>query len=87
MAARVRSEIAELPALNPLVPSVTFDTSLTLYRGSREIRLLHFGPGNTRGDVVVYLPKERVVASGDLIVSSIPYAHGSYWIAAPTRTE
>jgi glyoxylase-like metal-dependent hydrolase (beta-lactamase superfamily II) len=38
--------------------------------------------------VVVYLPKERVVASGDLIVSPIPCAHGSYmtdWIAANRR--
>lgn len=61
-AARIRSEIAELPDLKPAVPNVTFDTSLTLYRGSHEIRLLHFGPGNTQGDVVVYLPK-RVVAS------------------------
>jgi hypothetical protein len=47
MAAWIRSEIAELPALKPVVPNVTFDTSLTLYRGSREIRLLHFGPGNS----------------------------------------
>lgn len=88
MAARIRSEIVELPTLKPVVPNVTFDSSLTLYRGSREIRLLHFGPANTRGDVVVYLPRERVVASGDLIVSPIPYAHGSYmtdWIAANRR--
>ena len=88
MVARIRSEIAELPTLKPLVPNVTFDSSLTLYRGSREIRLLHFGPANTRGDVVVYLPHEKVVSSGDLIVSPIPYAHGSYmtdWIAANHR--
>ena len=67
------------------MPNVTFDSSLTLYRGSREIRLLYFGRANTRGDTVVYLPKERVVASGDMIVSPVPYAHGSYmtdWIAA-----
>src|ERR1700693_1020156 len=32
MAARIRSEIAELPALRPVVPNVTFDTSLTLFR-------------------------------------------------------
>jgi glyoxylase-like metal-dependent hydrolase (beta-lactamase superfamily II) len=82
---RIRREIAELPNLHPVVPNVTFDNALTLYRGSREIRLLHFGRANTRGDTVVYLPKEKVVASGDMIVSPVPYAHGSYmtdWIAA-----
>jgi cyclase len=85
IAARIRGEIAQLPTLHPVVPNVTFDGSLTLYRGSREIRLLHFGRANTRGDVVVYLPQERVVASGDMIVAPVPYAHGSYmsdWIAA-----
>jgi glyoxylase-like metal-dependent hydrolase (beta-lactamase superfamily II) len=88
IAARIRREIAELPNLHPLVPNVTFDSSLTLYRGSREIRLLYFGRANTRGDTVVYLPKEKVVASGDMIVSPVPYAHGSYmtdWIAANKR--
>jgi glyoxylase-like metal-dependent hydrolase (beta-lactamase superfamily II) len=85
IAARIRREIEELPTLHPVVPNVTFDSSLTLYRGSREIRLLHFGPANTRGDTVVYLPKEKVVAAGDMVVSPVPYAHGSYisdWIAA-----
>jgi glyoxylase-like metal-dependent hydrolase (beta-lactamase superfamily II) len=85
IAARIRREIAELPNLHPVVPNVTFDSALTLYRGSREIRLLHFGRANTRGDTVVYLPKEKIVASGDMIVSPVPYAHGSYmtnWIAA-----
>ncbi|HEY6928879.1 MAG TPA: MBL fold metallo-hydrolase [Thermoanaerobaculia bacterium] len=85
IAARIRREIEELPTLHPILPNMTFDTSLTLYRGSREIRLLHFGRANTRGDTVVYLPKEKVVAAGDMIVSPVPYAHGSYmsdWIAA-----
>ena len=85
IAGRIRREIAELPNLHPVVPNVTFDSTLTLYRGSREIRLLYFGRANTRGDTVVYLPKEKVVASGDMIVSPVPYAHGSYmtdWIAA-----
>jgi cyclase len=88
MAARIRSEIGELATLRPVVPNVTFDSALTLYRGDREIRLLHFGRANTRGDVVVYLPREKVVASGDMIVAPAPYAHGSYmseWITANQR--
>jgi len=82
---RIRGEIEELPTLHPVLPNVIFDTSLTLHRGSREIQILHFGRANTRGDAVVYLPHERVVASGDMIVAPTPYALGSYmtdWIAA-----
>jgi glyoxylase-like metal-dependent hydrolase (beta-lactamase superfamily II) len=57
---------------------------MTLYRGGREIRLLFLGRGHTGGDVVVYLPKERVVATGDLLGSGPSYIGDAYitdWIA------
>jgi cyclase len=65
-------------------PNVSFDQSMTLLRGSREIRLLYLGRGHTDTDVVTYLPKERIVATGDLMESVISYAGDSYpdeWIA------
>jgi glyoxylase-like metal-dependent hydrolase (beta-lactamase superfamily II) len=52
-------------------PNVTLDDRMTLFRGDREIRLLYLGHGHTGGDVVVYLPKERVLCSGDLLVNGI----------------
>ena len=42
-------------------PNVTLVDRMTLFRGDREIRLLYLGRGHTGGDVVVYLPKERVL--------------------------
>jgi cyclase len=64
--------------------TVTVERELVLHRGGgREIRLLHLGRGNTRGDLVVYLPKERVLVTGDLVVNPIPFSFGSYlgeWI-------
>jgi glyoxylase-like metal-dependent hydrolase (beta-lactamase superfamily II) len=54
-------------------PTVTLTDSMTLYRGGREIRLQFLGRGHTGGDVVVYLPKERVVASGDLLTAGPSY--------------
>jgi acyl-CoA synthetase (AMP-forming)/AMP-acid ligase II len=39
---------------------------LTLHRGTREIQILHLGRGHTAGDVVVFLPAEKVVFTGDL---------------------
>jgi cyclase len=59
-------------------PTVTLTDSLTLYRGGREIRLLFLGRGHTGGDVVVYLPKERVVASGDLLTAGPAYLGDAY---------
>ena len=62
---------AALKDLQPTAPNVTLDDHMTLWRGDREIRLLHLGRGHTGGDVVVYLPKERVVCTGDLLVNGI----------------
>jgi len=65
-------------------PNVSFDRTMTLLRGGREIRLLYLGRGHTDTDIVTYLPKERIVATGDLMESVASYAGDSYpeeWIA------
>lgn len=61
----------QLREVKPTAPSVTVDDRMTLYRGSREIRLLYLGRGHTAGDLVVFLPKERVLCSGDLLVNGV----------------
>src|SRR5262249_27785957 len=55
----------------PTAPNITVTDRLTLYRGDREIRLLYIGRGHTAGDLVVYLPKERVLCSGDMLVNQV----------------
>jgi glyoxylase-like metal-dependent hydrolase (beta-lactamase superfamily II) len=59
-------------------PNVTLDRKMTLFRGGREIQLLYFGRGHTDTDVVVYLPKERIVCTGDLMESVISYMGDAY---------
>jgi cyclase len=59
-------------------PTVTFDRKMTIYRGGREIQLLYFGRGHTDTDVVVYLPKEKIVCTGDLMESVISYMGDAY---------
>jgi cyclase len=69
---RVQSGFARsLKELQVTPPTVTLDDRMTLFRGDREIRLLFLGRGHTGGDVVVYLPKERVLCTGDLLVNGI----------------
>lgn len=62
---------ASLKDLKLTPPTVTLDDRMTLYRGDREIRLLYLGHGHTAGDIVVYLPHERVLCSGDLLVNGL----------------
>ena len=52
-------------------PNVTLVDRMTLFRGDREIRLLYLGRGHTGGDIVVYLPKEKVLCTGDLLVHDV----------------
>jgi len=69
-------------------PNLTFDHDMTLVRGGREMRLIYLGRGHTDTDVVVYLPKERLVCTGDLMESIISYMGDSYpedWIATLDR--
>jgi cyclase len=69
-------------------PTVTFKTNMTLHRGGREIQVLYLGRGHTDTDVVVYLPQQRIVATGDLMESQISYMGDSYpdeWIATLDR--
>jgi glyoxylase-like metal-dependent hydrolase (beta-lactamase superfamily II) len=57
----------------PVLPTVTLEDKLTIYQGGREVDVLYLGRGHTSGDVVVYLPREGIVAAGDLVVWPVPF--------------
>ena len=58
-----------------IFPNVLFTESATLYLGGREIRVLH-ARAITPGDTYVYLPKEKILITGDILVNPIPFAVG-----------
>lgn len=55
-------------------PAIVFSDSYTIQSGSRTIELRFLGHGNTAGDIVMWLPDERIVATGDIVVLPSPYA-------------
>jgi len=57
--------------LRPTPPNVTLQTRMTLHRGDREIQIRFLGRAHTAGDVVVYLPKEKVVITGDMLTTAL----------------
>lgn len=63
----------ELKEIRPTPPNVTYSKKKVLNLGGREVQLLFLGRGHTNGDTVVYLPKEKVVCTGDLMESQIAY--------------
>ena len=63
--------------------TLTFDHDFTVDLGNREVQIKFLGRGNTAGDAVAYLPKERIVIAGDLVVHPMPYIYDGYpteWI-------
>jgi glyoxylase-like metal-dependent hydrolase (beta-lactamase superfamily II) len=78
-----RNHLEGTNAVKPTPPTMTLDKTLTLHLGSREIRIMFLGRGHTAGDVVVYLPKERVIATGDLLINGTSYMGDAFvtdWI-------
>jgi glyoxylase-like metal-dependent hydrolase (beta-lactamase superfamily II) len=77
-AAALEAYRRQLAALTPSPSRITFTRGLTVWLGRREVRILHLGRGHTAGDTVVYLPRERVVCTGDLFNGYIGYMGDAY---------
>jgi cyclase len=77
-------------AVVPTPPTVTMNERMTLYRGGREIRLEFFGRGHTGGDIVIFLPEERIIMTGDLLMEGLPYMGDAYipdWVETLERIK
>lgn len=59
-----------------VLPSETFSGTLQLTVGTKQVELLEVGPAHTRGDVLVYVPQDKVVFTGDIIFVG---AHPAIW--------
>src|SRR6476646_807947 len=65
--------LAELKSMQITLPTMTFDRSLILHRKSRTVEILWLGRAHTDGDVFVFLPKEKVLVTGDALHGWTPY--------------
>lgn len=81
------TQVAGTQAIRVAPPTLTFTDHLTLVRGGREIRLLYLGRGHTGGDIVVFLPKERAVITGDLLVEGTSYIGDGFTADWPATLE
>lgn len=59
-------------------PTLTFDSNLSLELGGRRIEIKRM-PGHTLGDAVVYLPDEKILITGDLVIHPVPYGFGPFF--------
>ncbi|MCP4327880.1 MAG: MBL fold metallo-hydrolase [Alphaproteobacteria bacterium] len=86
---RLFEKVESVPGLT--WPTMVFDNALTIWMGKREVRIMHLGRGHTKGDTVVWLPKERIMLAGDLVErGATPYCGDAYlsdWPATLDRVR
>ena len=68
----VERYLAEAPGFQIILPTLTIEDRLTLHRGRRTIDIRSLGRGHTAADLIVQLPEEGIVISGDLVVWPVP---------------
>ena len=84
-------QVAEDAAAEPVVSQVAketfhhveprraFEHELDIDLENREVQIKYLGRGNTAGDALVFLPKERILITGDIVVHppvSVRLRHG-----------
>jgi glyoxylase-like metal-dependent hydrolase (beta-lactamase superfamily II) len=75
------ADVANTPIV---LPTIAVTDQLTLYRGKRIIDIRYLGRGHTSGDIVVHLPQEGILITGDLVIWPVPLvgsdqSHVSDW--------
>ncbi len=65
--------------LKATIPDITIEDKLILYGEERTIELIEFENGHTESDLILYLPKEKIVFMGDLLfIDNHPWLADGY---------
>ncbi|HEX4934223.1 MAG TPA: MBL fold metallo-hydrolase, partial [Gemmatimonadaceae bacterium] len=82
--------VNEIRTMELSLPTLTFERSLAIRRGATTVNIHFLGRGHTDGDVVVHLPEQRIVATGDLLHAWAPFMWDAYpydWIRTLVELE
>lgn len=60
------------------VPDLSFEKKMTIGEGEERVELLFFGPARTPSDIYLWLPKEKILFTGDAINKSVQPIHYDY---------
>ena len=85
-----KTELAELTAIRIAPPTLLFDRELQLDLGGRVVVLRNWDRANSPADATAYLPVEKVLFAGDIVVHPVPYVFGAYpgpWIPVLRQLE
>jgi glyoxylase-like metal-dependent hydrolase (beta-lactamase superfamily II) len=73
-----------------VVPEVTFDQRMDIDLGGRTVQVLNYGRAVTPGDAFLWLPEEKILATGDLLIDPVTFALSVYpteWLRTMERLD
>lgn len=76
--------------LKPVPADLVFTDRFELPDPKAPVELRYLGRANTDGDLVAWAPRQKVLATGDIVVAPVPYAAHTFptdWIAALRKVE
>ena len=76
--AQRQTQLREFAAVRVATPTLLFDQNLVLDLGNRRVELVNRGHANSPSDVTAYLPTERILFTGDILVWPVPYTFDAY---------
>jgi cyclase len=68
----------EMKNFEPVLPTVTFDKTYVIRDKAHDLHVEFHGRAHTAGDVVVFCPQKRVVATGDMVLGTLPFLADSF---------
>jgi glyoxylase-like metal-dependent hydrolase (beta-lactamase superfamily II) len=85
-----RAFLEQKRAVRHVLPNVAFGAGLEFHMGGRHIQVVHHDRAVTPGDAFLYLPDEKIVVTGDLLVNPVSFALSCYpsgWISTLERID
>jgi cyclase len=78
MLAQSQAFLEEMRNVTVELPNVTFTDHLTIHDKAHDLHLAFRGRGHTAGDIVVFCPQKKAIASGDLLHGFFPTIGDGY---------
>lgn len=90
MIGEVEARMGDVGGTYLVPPTETFATELLMDDPEAPVRLLYLGRANTDGDAIAWLPRQRIVAAGDVVVGPTPFGFYSFpgeWLGVIDRIK
>jgi len=77
----------EMQNFVPVLPTVTFGKTYVIKDKAHDLHVEFHGRAHTAGDVVVFCPQKRVVATGDMVLGTLPFLADSFPMEWPKTID